>query len=162
MATIQLQHTYIEKNTKITMKTIFLSFFMYISLSCIAQVSVSTSQLNGTKWQMTNPVFDEEEVVVSFTASIMTDKDHYPKDDYVSELKFKYYLSSSVPVVFEQSLVGKESKGSFIVYYNHKQNKTSYYQIMTFTPDKLVLLVKGTPNSIGGGEDISFTYKRLR
>lgn len=155
--------TYIyRKNIRITMKTLFLSFFMCISSLCVAQVSVCISQLNGTKWQMIDPVFEEEEVILSFSPSFMIDRDNYPKDDYVFELKFKYYLSNSVPIVFEDSLVGKESKGSFLVYYNHRQNKVSYYQIMTFTSDKLVLFVKGTPNSVGGGEDVYFTYKRLR
>lgn len=162
MAKIQLQHIYREKNIRITMKTLFLSFFMCISSLCVAQVSVCISQLNGTKWQMIDPVFEEEEVILSFSPSFMIDRDNYPKDDYVFELKFKYYLSDSVPIVFEDSLVGKESKGSFLVYYNHRQNKVSYYQIMTFTSDKLVLFVKGTPNSVGGGEDVYFTYKRLR
>ena len=143
------------------MKRCFLIFFLCISLCSVAQVSVGVNQLNGTKWERVGPVYDNKEIYFEFTSSVMTDKVRYLKKNTVSEFKFYYYLSSSVPIAFDSMLVNKGTKGSFIVYYNHKLNKMYYYKIVSFTSDKLVLLRKVNPNSIGGGEDLYLTYKKV-
>ena len=148
-------------NIKNKMKRCFLIFFLCISLCSVAQVCVGVNQLNGTKWERVGPVYDNKEIYFEFTSSVMTDKVRYLKKNTVSEFKFYYYLSSSVPIAFDSMLVNKGTKGSFIVYYNHKLNKMYYYKIVSFTSDKLVLLRKGNPNSIGGGEDLYLTYKKV-
>src|SRR5574344_1610819 len=49
--------------------------------------------------------------------------------------------------------VRKPTRGKFLIGYNDRGNKMFYYQIISFSPQKMVLLRKGKPYSIGGADD---------
>ena len=143
------------------MRTLFIYLFLMITAVCNAQTNVSINQLNGTSWIMTSP--PDEDIV---------EKDYFNNcsytriSEYISVGKavntFKYYLSPIVPSAFDFSKVGTKTSGKFLIGYNSKMKKMFYYEITSFDSKKMVLLRKGNPLSIGGGEDLYMTYQRIK
>ena len=142
------------------MRTLFIYLFLMITVVCNAQTTVSINQLNGTSWIRTSP--PDEDIV---------EKDYFNNcsytrsTEYISVGKavntFKYYLSPTVPAAFDFSKVGTKTSGKYMIGYNSKMKKMFYYEITSFDSKKMVLLRKGNPLSIGGGEDLYMTYQRI-
>jgi hypothetical protein len=144
------------------MKTTIISLLLAIAAACNAQTSISINQLKGTKWMITQPVIDDETETVMCLDSTYTVTVNFLPIKKIADATFKYYLSPSVPPSFDFSKVGKPTSGKFLIGYNDRGNKMFYYQIISFSPQKMVLLRKGKPYSIGGADDLYMTYKRVK
>ena len=132
---------------------------MAIASISMAQVTVSTSQLNGTKWKIkgsTSGNIDE------FTQSqeIWRGKDG-------SFSMYPYYLTDT-PITsyeysaFDHSKVGKNTKGRYIVTVNEKLKITYCASIQSFDKTKGVFITKlVTTGLIGTGDGID-TYKMVK
>ena len=103
-------------------------FIVLLSITCNAQ-TVSLSQLVGTKWRLTKPVFDYCEKTMSFTSTEMTNtsSSHYVKRGETKETKrffsnsYPFYLATAIPTTFNQSVVGKSNSGTYIIKYVGKR-----------------------------------------
>lgn len=75
-------------------------------------------------------------------------------------LEDRYYISTSVPLKFEEKNVGKETSGKYLVYIN-KRNYVDYQTIMELTDTTLRLYQRAIPEAVGGFEHTD-TYKRIK
>lgn len=139
-----------------TLRIIIAALLMAISSSVMAQVTVSTSQLNGTRWKIkgnANGSFDQ------YTASQII----WHRNDG-SSFTYLYYLTDT-PItsyedsVFDYSKVGKQTSGRYIVTLNPKQKVVYCVSIQSFDKTKGMFITKlVTKGLIGVGDGIS-TYE---
>ena len=136
-----------------TLRTITTGLLMTIASISMAQVTVSTSQLNGTKWRIkgsTSGNFDE----YTMSQEIWRCKDGscsiYPY--YLTDTPITSYEYSE----FDYSKVGKNTKGRYIVNVNEKLKITYCASIQSFDKTKGVFVTKlVTKGLIGTGDGIS-------
>ena len=134
-------------------RSFLIVLFMAIASSAMAQVTVSTSQLNGTKWKIkgnANGSFDQ------YTASYII---WHRKDG--SSFLYHYYLTDT-PITsceysaFDNSKVGKKTKGRYIVTLNPRQKVVYCASIQSFDKKKGTFITKlVTKGLIGVGDGIS-------
>ena len=99
-------------------KLLFILMLISIVSNCLAQV-VSTTDLCNTEWVLRSPNCDGCKKFIAFTLSHKTDKVFFVEKQKTYNNKFDYYISPTIPKVFDKALVGKESKG------NRKQKRRS-------------------------------------
>ena len=136
-----------------TLRTLSTGLFMAIASISMAQVTVSTTQLNGTKW-----------IIKGDTSG---DIDEYTQSEEIWRRKdgsfstYPYYLTDT-PITsyeyskFDYSKVGKNTKGRYIVNVNEKLKITYCASIQSFDKTKGVFVTKlVTEGLIGTGDGIS-------
>ena len=136
-----------------TLRTLLTGLFMATASMSMAQVTVSTSQLNGTKWIIkgdTSGDFDE----YTMSQRIWRRKDGsfstYPY--YITDTPITSYEYSK----FDYSKVGKNAKGRYIVLANDVLKITYCSSIQSFDKTKGVFVTKlVTEGLIGTGDGIS-------
>lgn len=142
-----------------TLRTLLTGLFMAIASISMAQVTVSTTQLNGTKW-----------IIKGDTSG---DIDEYTQSEEIWRRKdgsfstYPYYLTDT-PITsyeyskFDYSKVGKNTKGRYIVNVNEKLKITYCASIQSFDKTKGVFVTKlVTEGLIGTGDGIS-DYKMVK
>ena len=142
-----------------TLRIIIAALFMAIASSAVAQVTVSTSQLNGTKWKIKGTSSGS---VYEYSTS---QKIWHRKDG--SSFTYLYYLTDT-PITsceysaFDNSKVGKQTKGRYIVTLNPKQKVVYCASIQSFDKKKGTFITKlVTKGLIGVGDGIS-TYEIVK
>ena len=142
-----------------TLRTLLTGLFMATASISMAQVTVSTSQLNGTKW-----------IIKGDTSG---DIDEYTQSQEIWRRKdgsfgtYPYYLTDT-PITsyeyskFDYSKVGKNAKGRYIVLANDVLKITYCASIQSFDKTKGVYVTKlVTTGLIGTGDGIS-EYEMLK
>lgn len=136
-----------------TLRIIIAALFMAIASSAVAQVTVSTSQLNGTRWKIKG---NANGSFYQYTASQII---WHRKDG--SSFTYLYYLTDT-PItsyedsVFDYSKVGKQTSGRYIVTLNPKQKVVYCVSIQSFDKTKGMFITKlVTKGLIGVGDGIS-------
>ena len=135
-----------------TLPTLLTGLFMAIASISIAQVTVSTSQLNGTKWKIKGSTSGS---VYEYTRSqeIWRRKDgsFSPYPYYLTDTPITSYEYSK----FDYSKVGKNTKGRYIVSANEILKITYCVSIQSFDKTKGVFVLKlVTKGLIGTGDGI--------
>ena len=111
------------------MKHLIFTFFTIFA--CInmtkAQVTISTSDLNGTRWQLAEDYEAQSKDYYEYTqgTSILHRSDS-------SSLTFPYYLSNTIPTKFDYSKVGVSTKGCYYVQADPRWGFFVYYSIKSF------------------------------
>ena len=142
-----------------TLRTLLTGLFMATASISMAQVTVSTSQLNGTKWRVKGETSgNSDEYTLSH--EIWRGKDG-------SFSTYPYYLTDT-PITsyeyskFDYSKVGKNAKGRYIVLANDVLKITYCSAILSFDKTKGVYVTKlVTTGLIGTGDGIS-EYEMLK
>ena len=126
---------------------------MAIASISIAQVTVSTTQLNGTKWIIKGDTSGD------FDVYTMSQRVWHRKDGSFST--YPYYLTDT-PITsyeyskFDYSKVGKNTKGRYMVLANDILKITYCASIQSFDKTKGVFVTKlVTEGLIGTGDGIS-------
>ena len=142
---------------------------LFATILCNAQVTVSTSQLNGTEWELVSRTILNEELypdegdvtTVTFTMSAYCDSCYYGLIDMDRVLRYSYYISNTIPsyTYFDNTKVGVNSIGKYIVEYNDIRNEVDYYTILSFNNDEMLLFHKAKEGTIPG-YDVYVKYKR--
>lgn len=132
---------------------------MAIASTCVAQVTISTSQLNGTKWKIKGTSSGS---VYEYSTSQRI----WHRNDG-SSFTYLYYLTDT-PItsyedsVFDYSKVGKQTNGRYIVTLNPKQKVVYCVSIQSFDKTKGMFITKlVTKGLIGVGDGIS-TYEMVK
>lgn len=132
---------------------------MAIASTCVAQVTISTSQLNGTKWKIKGTSSGS---VYEYSTS----QSIWHRNDG-SSFTYLYYLTDT-PItsyedsVFDYSKVGKQTSGRYIVTLNPKQKVVYCVSIQSFDKTKGMFITKlVTKGLIGVGDGIS-TYEMVK
>lgn len=123
------------------------------------QVTVSTTQLNGTKWKLQGNTSGS---IYEYTQS----KNIWHHKDG-SSFTYPYYLTDT-PITsyeysaFDHSKVGKKTKGGYMVTVNEKQKVVYCAAIRSFNKKKGIFVLKlVTEGLIGTGDGIS-TYEMVK
>ena len=136
-----------------------------------AQVKISTSQLNGTEWQIESyersgkiRKYDFEIVTCKYAMSSLYEKAYYPEDGDSICYRLPYYITDVEPIDFnfDKSKVGVNSTGRYLVRKGDIVDYVDYDVIMSFNDDEMVLLHKGSDDTIGGNEDVYVKWKRIK
>lgn len=142
-----------------TLRIIIAALFLVIASSAVAQVTVSTSQLNGTKWKIKGTSSGS---VYEYSTSQRI----WHRNDG-SSFTYHYYLTDT-PITsceysaFDNSKVGKQTKGRYIVTLNPKQKVVYCVTIQSFDKKKGTFITKlVTKGLIGVGDGIS-TYEIVK
>ncbi len=144
------------------MKTILSIIALISSLIVNAQTTVTLSQLKNTSWKKVK-IEDRKVIepvdVYSFSRENMV----WYKTNKDFSFTYKYYLTSTPPTKYVSSLVGKSTKGCYMVRYNPVVGSFIYYIIKTFDKSKgtMVLLPRSTEELIGG-QAKEITYKLVK
>lgn len=132
---------------------------MAIASTCVVQVTISTSQLNGTKWKIKGTSSGS---VYEYSTSQRI----WHRNDG-SSFTYLYYLTDT-PItsyedsVFDYSKVGKQTNGRYIVTLNPKQKVVYCVSIQSFDKTKGMFITKlVTKGLIGVGDGIS-TYEMVK
>ena len=122
------------------MKQIF--FIICTIFTCIcttdAQVTISTSDLAGTKWQTEFAYNENAKRHLEYTQK---GKIIWHLDDN-SNISFPFYLSSTIPTKYDATKVGKNDKGCYIVEYNDVTGYLNILSIQYFNKTEGVMVVK--------------------
>ena len=93
-------------------KTIIILFALYTAFSCAAQ-TFRMSQLKGCKW--VSYELEDETNTVWFTDSAYYDQSFYPTLNKTTTLKLPFYLSNTIEKVFDESKVGTNTSGKYMI-----------------------------------------------
>lgn len=113
------------------MKKYIIISLLFCASYCNAQVSISLSMLNGTKWT----IDDEEKVGTDTTLylnSFTQFSAYLPLINKRTKFQTPYYLTDSIPRTFDSSKVGKSQHGCYIVKYNDLMDVMTIFQIQEF------------------------------
>ncbi len=100
--------------------------------------SVSVNELNGTKWKRTEVL----QCILDFSRSEVTEKVSRINDDSrIITNKKQYYVSNTIPAVFDFSKVGQNTrtKGKYIVMYNTKRKMMEIEEVIHQSSDSMAL-----------------------
>lgn len=117
---------------------ILMILFVFVNI-CFAQ-TVSTSELNGTKWKLISPVENYSKRGMSFTMDTRTSIVKFKRFNKKFNSPLKYYLSPSIPKTFDSSQIGKNRKGSYIIQY--VDDSVFWFKIVEVSSTKITLLSK--------------------
>ena len=128
---------------------LLLTAFLVSCITCNAQVSISSSMLVGTKWLHVNQVSENKafKFHYAFTKRNMTSQ----REGRSRVLSYPYYLTDKIPQSYDKSKVGRPSKGCYLVKYNEKTERITYYTIKSFNgkTGRLILYLDYDPKLLG-------------
>lgn len=115
-------------------------FIIFISFVCVnttnAQVTISCSDLNGTKWQTPEQYDEEAKGFYEYTLKVM--RRHLENGNTYDH---PYYLSDTQTTEFDYSKTGQNTKGCYYVEMMPSINQVFCYSIIYFnkTDGKMIL-----------------------
>ena len=142
-----------------TLRNILSVLFMAVASVSMAQVSISTSQLNGTKWRI------EGSTSGSCYEYTMSQRIWHRRDSTFSV--YPYYLTDT-PITsyeysgFDRSKVGRETSGRYLVTLNTKQKIVYCASIESFDKTKGVFVLKVVTTGIIGASGGIGRYKMVK
>ena len=112
-------------------KFLILFFSLCWNFLANAQISISSSQLAGTRWTLKgdNKVIKD---TVEYTSTKEVLKDYLPTFKKTIVHKREYYLSETTDTIFDKTKVGKQTYGCYLITYNEKNQECSYFKIIKF------------------------------
>ena len=146
----------IKNSISMQTKSILLSMFLAMTSMCMAQVRISTSDLNGTKWKIKSS--SDGYYVYTAEKEIWYDDKGKPHSSpyYLSDQPIYSYEGS----LFDHSKVGKGTTGCYIVAYNDNNHDIRCYIVLSFTKEKMV--TKMITDKILGSWNRVFHYVRIK
>lgn len=126
-------------------------------------MEISTSQLVGTKWERVLPEDRGVSHTLMFTETTVVDSTFYDLIETSSVAYNNYYITDEQPsyTLFHADYLGKERKGSYMVFYYPKCKEVDYWKVVSATDDELLFFRKATPGQIPN-LDIYIKYKRIK
>src|SRR5574344_1413701 len=121
------------------MKKYILILFFCLATNCFAQTFM-ISQIKNTKWRAEGRAGDGKEWIFKFSDKYFYDITtfYFNKKTYI--IKNPYYLSSYIPDKFDASLVGKNTKGKYVIYKVTKD--LCWFELLGFRIGKLIIKLK--------------------
>ena len=128
----------------------------------LSAAEVSLSQLQGTKWKEVSPVQEGDEKIWEFSDKEITRHFYYKHNDKQYEYKDPFYISNYFPTVYDQSLVGKNNTGKYLVMYIDTWDRMDWYTITSIdwnTGD--MYLFRQLVEDEVGGRDVTIHFKLI-
>ena len=121
--------------------------------TAVAQVTVSRSELVGTKWQLDDDYYNHSSEYYEFTKKAFI----WHRDDGKTS-SYPFYLSNTIPTKFDSKKVGVSTQGRYYIKYNTKMDYLYCFAITYFDKSKGIMILKReTPEDVIGLTD-TFTY----
>ena len=121
--------------------------------TAVAQVTVSRSELVGTKWQLDDDYYNHSSEYYEFTKKAFI----WHRDDGKTS-SYPFYLSNTIPTKFDSKKVGVSTQGRYYIKYNTKMDYLYCYAITYFDKSKGIMIHKReTPKDVIGLTD-TFTF----
>ena len=142
-----------------TIRNILSVLFMAVASVSMAQVSISTLQLNGTKWRI------EGSTSGSSYEYTMSQRIWHRRDSTFSV--YPYYLTDT-PITsyeysgFDHSKVGRETSGRYLVTLNTKQKIVYCASIESFDKKKGIFVIKVVTQGLIGASGGIDRYKMVK
>lgn len=133
---------------------LLLSFSNY---SCSAEYG--SYMLGGTKWILTENGGHEH--FIEFTSSTITHTQNFITIDKTIKGTNLFYFSPTIPEKFDQLLVGKGTKGKYLIEFSNKTQNFKVFEIIKLTGDSLILRYDDDPQKYIGGFEPIRKYKRV-
>jgi len=143
----------------VQMKKILLTFYVLMACGnaslcsiCMAQ-SISSSSIMNTKWIRSYPNEKDHQSIIEFTKTKFNSTEIYTKINKTTSDSEQYYLSDTVPSVFDFSKVGKQSSGKYLLVYVADYQEMYIFKIVSLTNDILKIYFS---------DDQMEIYKRIK
>ena len=140
-------------------KLLFALYILLCNINCTAQVTVTMSQLLGTKWTIDGEGKVGEDTVV-FYADHKLNIAYYSLVKITTKFKTPYYLSDSMPKSFDHSKVGTSTSGRYLVEYNTKLERMTVIEVRELDLDKGKMVLY-SPYIRNAFRDGTITYRML-
>ena len=129
------------------MKKILLTVCILFACAKMAfgQVTISTSDLIGTKWQLLEDYESHSSEYYEFTKNALI----WHRSDN-STFSYPYYLSAAIPTTFDSTKVGIQTKGCYFIEYNNKMDYFYCDAIMSFNKSAGKMVCKVMNNDVIG------------
>ena len=137
------------------MKKLFLTVCILFACANMAfgQVTISTSDLIGTKWQLEDAEDGHSKPFYEFSTRMVL-----WHCSYGTTFSYPFYLSATIPTTFDFSRVGVQTEGCYFIKYNTKRDCFYCYAIMSFNKSTGKMVHKRVyPTKVIGLTD-TFTY----
>ena len=95
----------------------------------------AVSQLKNAKWERVYPQLIGEDEVINFTNTQFITKLMYPAQDKTITQTYPYYLSDTKTLTFDNSQVGKNTKGKYLVVWVEQYQQTYCFNIISMSED---------------------------
>ena len=119
--------------------------------TAVAQVTVSRSELVGTKWQLDGDYYNHSSEYYEFTKKAFI----WHCDDGTT-VSYPFYLSDTIPTKFDSKKVGVSTKGCYYIKYLDEKHFCCYaITIFDKSKGKMVLELKNE-KFIGPNKPITF------
>ena len=118
----------------------FISLFVLMSIISKAEVTLQSTLLSNSEWEIIYPIDDSIVHRWKFSSSEIGVSDIY-KGRKSHELKYSYYLSKSNTESFDNSKVGKYSSGCYLYEYNRINKAVTIWKIISFDKINKILTV---------------------
>ena len=112
---------------------------MSFGMLCKAQVTINSSQLEGTKWEQVVPLNKKVRSIHSYSKTKETTEFVFEQKNTRTSLEYTYYLSPVEVRVFDHSKVGTNTSGCFLITYNLKTKIVSSCKIIKFDKEKGIM-----------------------
>lgn len=136
-------------------RTITFIISCMLSFACQAQVTISSSQLERTKWVLVDNPYAHDTIEFKRGKIIIKDNDF--------NFTYSSYLTNTEPTSYIPKKTTIVTKGCYLIKYNNKTNDLYYYTISSFDlkKGKMILFHKGERYRIPDWDQY-FKYKRIR
>lgn len=121
---------------------LFFAFFTCINTS-EAQVTISSRDLDGTKWKFSKSIYEYQ-----------NGKEIWHRSDG-STFTYQYYLSNTIPKSFDFSKVGQNAQGRYLIEYNPILDSFRCYSIVRFDKKEKIMSFKLETKDVIGNTGIS-------
>ena len=128
----------IKNSISMQTKSILLSMFLAMTSMCMAQVRISTSDLNGTKWRDKHTPRGYDAYTAEKEIWYDEKGKSHPSPYYLTDQPIYSYEGS----LFDHSKVGKGTKGCYMIIYDALANVIFCYSIEQFDREKGVMAIK--------------------
>lgn len=134
-----------------------LIFFICALFGCIntakAQVTISTSDLKGTKWQTADQYNKQSKSYYEYTQ----DAEIRHEDDG-NTIESPYYLTDTVPSKFDYARVGKSTKGCYLIAINTKLDILYCFSIRSFDKTDGTMVLQSWDANLHMGDALPGLY----
>lgn len=128
------------------------------------QVSLSISDLSGTKWQHVIQRVDKPSdhyEISKYYYEYTNDSIFWHREDG-SSFSYPYYLTDNIPTKFDYSKVGTVTKGQYYVEINSTLGYFHHYSILYFNKEEGLMILSGDIYYIMKGKEIPKKFFKPR
>lgn len=117
------------------MKRLFCAIAMAITVISVYSQSFTTSQLKNINWERVYPQLIGEDETIKFTNTQYIIYLTYPRLNKSITQTYPYYLSDTKTLTFDNSQVGKNTKGKYLVVWVEQYQQTYCFNIISMSDD---------------------------